>query len=158
MKKTVFTGAATALVTPMINGGVDYDKFALLVEDQIAKNIDALVVCGTTGESSTLTDEEHRELIKFCVEKTAGRVPVIAGTGGNNTVSAAEMSLFAKKAGADGILSVAPYYNKGTKSGITEHYRTIAEKCRIPVMVYNVPSRTGVSLTPEMYGELSEIP
>ncbi len=154
----LFKGAATALITPFCNNRIDYTSLGRIIEFQISEGINALVVCGTTGEVSTLTPEERKKLIEFTVEKCAGRVPVIAGTGGNNTVSAAEMSLFAKKAGADGILSVAPYYNKGTKSGITEHYRTIAEKCRIPVMVYNVPSRTGVSLTPEMYGELSEIP
>lgn len=158
MNQPLYTGAATALITPFCNNRIDYKSLGEIIEFQLAEGINALVVCGTTGEVSTLTVEERKNLIEYTVEKCAGRVPVIAGTGGNNTESAAEMSLFAGKAGADGILSVAPYYNKGTKSGIVEHYRIIAEKCCLPVMVYNVPSRTGVSLTPEIYARLSEIP
>lgn len=156
--RPLFTGSATALVTPFSNNGVDYAALSSIIEFQIEEGTDALVICGTTGEVSTLSNEERRSLIEFTVNKCAGRVPVIAGTGGNNTETAAEMSVFAKKAGVDGILSVAPYYNKGTKKGIVEHYKRIAEKCELPITVYNVPSRTGVSLTPEMYRELSEIP
>ena len=154
----LFKGAATALITPFSNNKIDYTSLGGIIDFQISEGINALVVCGTTGEVSTLTVEERKKLIEFTVEKCAGRIPVIAGTGGNNTEAAAEMSCFAKKAGADGILSVAPYYNKGTKNGILEHYRIIAEKCRIPVTVYNVPSRTGVNITPEMYAALSNIP
>ena len=156
--KPLFEGVATALVTPFCNNEIDYTAMGEMIEYQISGGADAIVVCGTTGEVSTLSVDERKKLILFTVEKCNGRIPVIAGTGGNNTYAAAEMSLFAKEAGADGILSVAPYYNKGTKNGIIRHYREIAEKCRIPVMVYNVPSRTGVNLTPEIYAELSEIP
>ncbi len=156
--KTMFKGVATALITPFCNGEPDYISLGRIIDFQISEGTNAIVVCGTTGEVSTLSTDEKEKLIEFTVDKCAGRIPVIAGTGGNNTKVAAEMSLFAKKAGADGILSVAPYYNKGTKSGILNHYKTIAEACELPVMVYNVPSRTGVNLTPELYRELSEIP
>ncbi|MBR3996529.1 MAG: 4-hydroxy-tetrahydrodipicolinate synthase, partial [Clostridia bacterium] len=154
----LFEGSATALITPFLNNTIDYSSMADIIDFQIESGTDALVVCGTTGEVSTLSKEERERLIEFTIERSAGRVPVIAGTGGNNTDVAGEMSLFAKKAGADGILSVAPYYNKGTKEGIIRHYRYIAEKSELPVIVYNVPSRTGVSLTPQMYLELSHIP
>ncbi len=156
--KPLFQGSATALVTPFSNNSIDYNALSSIIDFQIEEGTDALVICGTTGEVSTLSEKERKNLIEFTVNKCSGRVPVIAGTGGNNTETAAEMSLFSKKAGADGILSVAPYYNKGTRQGILEHYKRIAEKCCLPIMVYNVPSRTGVSLTPEMYRELSEIP
>lgn len=156
--KRLFEGSATALITPFCNNSVDYVAMGNIIDFQIEEGTDALVVCGTTGEVSTLSKKEREELILFTVERCAGRIPVIAGTGGNNTEAAAEMSLFAKKAGADGILSVAPYYNKGTKNGIISHYRTIAERCMLPITVYNVPSRTGVNLTPEIYRKLSEIP
>lgn len=156
--KTMFKGVATALITPFCNGEPDYISLGGIIDFQISEGTNAIVVCGTTGEVSTLSTNEKEKLIEFTVDRCAGRIPVIAGTGGNNTKTAAEMSLFAKKAGADGILSVAPYYNKGTKSGILNHYKTIAEACELPVMVYNVPSRTGVNLTPELYRELSEIP
>lgn len=156
--KNIFQGAATALVTPFCGGKIDYSALERIIDFQIQDKISAIVVCGTTGEVSTLSTDERKSLIEFTVERCAGRVPVIAGTGGNNTASSAEMSYFAKKAGADAILSVAPYYNKGTKKGITEHYKAIAEKCELPVIVYNVPSRTGVNITPEIYLELSKIP
>lgn len=155
--KRIFEGAATALVTPFDNGKIDYNAFEKIIEFQINRGISALVVCGTTGEVSTLTVEEKRKLISFTVEKVAGRVPVIAGTGGNNTQVACEMSDFARRVGADAILSVAPYYNKGTRSGIIEHYRRIANTCELPVIIYNVPSRTGVNLTPDIYRELSGV-
>ncbi len=154
--KNIFCGAATALITPFCGERIDYCALSHIIDFQIEEGISALVVCGTTGEVSTLSMEERKRMIEFTVEKCAGRVPVIAGTGGNNTEAAAEMSLFAKKAGADAILSVAPYYNKGTKKGIVRHYKTIAEKCGLPIIVYNVPSRTGVNITPEIYRELSE--
>lgn len=154
MKNTVFTGAATALITPMKNGGVDYEKFAQLVEFQIQNKIDALVVCGTTGESSTLTDEEHRELIRFCVEKTAGRVPVIAGTGSNDTDYAIDLSKFACEVGADAVLQVTPYYNKTTQKGLVKHFFAIADAIKKPIILYNVPSRTGMNIAPATYAEL----
>lgn len=156
--KELFCGAATALITPFCGNGIDYEAMEKIINFQIEEGINALVVCGTTGEVSTLAKEEKTKLIEFTVNKCAGRVPVIAGTGGNNTEAALEMSFFAKKAGADGILSVAPYYNKGTEKGITEHYKRIAEKCELPTIIYNVPTRTGVSLTPKLYKELSKIP
>ncbi len=156
--ETLFKGVATALITPFCNNEVDYTSLGKIIDFQIEEGTDALVVCGTTGEVSTLSKKERETLIEFTVDYCAGKIPVIAGTGGNNTDTAAEISLFAKKVGADGILSVAPYYNKGTKSGIIEHYKRIAEKCTLPITVYNVPSRTGVNLTPEMYCKLSEIP
>ncbi len=154
--KRIFEGAATALITPFCDGKIDYKAFEKITELQISRGISALVVCGTTGEVSTLTVEEKQKLIAFAVEKVAGRVPVIAGTGGNNTQSACEMSDFARRAGVDAILSVAPYYNKGTRNGIIEHYRRIADTCELPVIIYNVPSRTGVNLTPDIYRELAE--
>ncbi len=154
MKRTVFTGAATALITPMKNGGIDYEKFSEVVEFQIAHKIDALVVCGTTGESSTLTDAEHRDLIKFCVEKVAGRVPVIAGTGSNDTDYAIDLSKFACEVGADALLQVTPYYNKTTQRGLIKHFFAVADAVNKPIILYNVPSRTGVNIKPETYAEL----
>lgn len=154
MKRTVFTGAATALITPMKNGGIDYEKFSEVVEFQIAHKIDALVVCGTTGESSTLTDAEHRDLIKFCVKKVAGRVPVIAGTGSNDTDYAIDLSKFACEVGVDALLQVTPYYNKTTQRGLIKHFFAVADAVNKPIILYNVPSRTGVNIKPETYAEL----
>lgn len=154
MSRTVFTGAATAIITPMISGGVDYEKFAQIVEFQIKNKIDAIVVCGTTGESSTLTDEEHRELIRFCVEKVAGRVPVIAGTGSNDTDYAIDLSKFACDAGADAVLQVTPYYNKTTQKGLVKHFFAVADAINKPIILYNVPSRTGMTIKPATYAEL----
>ena len=154
MKRTVFTGAATALITPMKNGGIDYEKFSEVVEFQIAHKIDALVVCGTTGESSTLTDAEHRDLIKFCVEKVAGRVPVIAGTGSNDTDYAIDLSKFACEVGVDALLQVTPYYNKTTQRVLIKHFFAVADAVNKPIILYNVPSRTGVNIKPETYAEL----
>ena len=156
MKKTVFTGAATAIITPMKNGGIDYEKFAELVEFQINNKIDALVVCGTTGESSTLTDEEHKDLIKFCVEKTNGRVPVIAGTGSNDTAYSVELSKFACDVGADAVLQVTPYYNKTTQKGLIKHFLAVADSINKPIILYNVPSRTGMTIQPDTYAELAK--
>lgn len=152
--KNIFSGSATALITPFSNGDVDYEAMGRIIDFQISEGTSALVVCGTTGEVSTLSAKERCGLIRYTVEKCAGRVPVIAGTGGNNTENACRMSEFAAKVGADAILSVAPYYNKGTRGGIVEHYKRIKDACSLPVIAYNVPSRTGVSLKPEDYDRL----
>lgn len=146
----VFTGAGVAIVTPFKeNGEVDYERFAGLIEDQIAGGTDAIIVCGTTGESSTLTHEEHLDVIKYCVEKVAGRIPVVAGTGSNCTETAVYLSTEAEKFGVDGLLLVAPYYNKATQNGLYRHYKTIADSVKIPCILYNVPSRTGCNIAPE---------
>ena len=138
----------------MKNGGVDYEKFSEVLEFQISNKIDAVVVCGTTGESSTLTDEEHRDLIKYCVEKVAGRVPVIAGTGSNDTDYAVDLSKFACEVGVDALLQVTPYYNKTTQRGLIKHFFAVADAVNKPIILYNVPSRTGVNIKPETYAEL----
>lgn len=146
----VFTGAGVAIVTPFkANGEVNYEKFAQLIEDQIAGGTDAIIVCGTTGESSTLTHEEHLDVIKYCVEKVAGRIPVVAGTGSNCTETAVYLSTEAEKFGVDALLLVTPYYNKATQNGLYKHYKTIAESVKIPCILYNVPSRTGCNIAPE---------
>lgn len=146
----IFKGAGVAIVTPMKeNGEINYDVFESLIRDQIAKGTDAIVAVGTSGEAPTLDDEEHIEAIRFAVECAEKKVPVIAGTGSNNTAHAVMMSKEAEKAGADGLLLVAPYYNKATQKGLIEHYRTIAESVRIPSIMYNVPSRTGSNILPE---------
>lgn len=157
MNKTIFTGAAVAIVTPMHkDGSVNYDKLEELIEEQISGSTDAIVICGTTGEASTLTDDEHLDCIKFAVEKTAGRVPVIAGTGSNDTAYAIEMSKDAEKAGADALLLVTPYYNKTSQRGLTAHFTAIADAVSIPIILYNVPSRTGCKIELSTYKELSE--
>lgn len=146
----IFTGAGVAIVTPMkANGEVNYEAFARNIEYQIAKNTDAIIVCGTTGESSTLSHEEHLECIRFCTEKVAGRIPVVAGTGSNCTETAIYLSQNAEKYGVDGVLLVTPYYNKATQNGLYNHFKAIAESISIPVILYNVPSRTGCNLLPE---------
>ena len=146
----IFTGAGTAIATPFYdNGEVNYDSFANLIEFQIENNIDAIIVCGTTGEASTLTHEEHLAVIKFCVEKVAGRVPVIAGTGSNCTETAIYLSQEAEKYGVDGLLVVTPYYNKATQKGLYEHFKMIADSVKVPIILYNIPGRTGVSMKPE---------
>ena len=146
----VFTGAGVAIVTPFkANGEVNYEKFAELIEFQIAEGTDAIIVCGTTGESSTLTHEEHLDVIKYCVEKVAGRIPVVAGTGSNCTETAVYLSTEAEKYGADALLLVSPYYNKATQNGLYQHYKTIADSVKIPCILYNVPSRTGCNIAPE---------
>lgn len=157
-KKTIFKGIATALVTPMTEQGIDYENFAKLVEFQINSGIDALVVCGTTGEASTLTDEEHRDAIAFVVKQTAGRVPVIAGTGSNDTAYAIELSTHAKEAGADALLLVTPYYNKATQKGLVRMFTEITDAVDLPAILYNVPSRTGCNMLPKTYRELAENP
>ena len=156
-KDIIFKGAATALVTPFDeNGAVDYKAFAKLIDFQIAGGIDALVICGTTGEGSTLTDEEHRECIRFSVEHIAGRVPVIAGTGSNDTDYANSLSKYACDVGADALLLVTPYYNKATPKGLIKSFLDTAEKTDKPIILYNVPSRTGVNITMPVYRELAK--
>lgn len=157
MKQTIFKGAGVALVTPMKEDhSIDYDVFAALIEDQIAKKTDALIIAGTTGESSTLSDEEHIEVIRFAKEKAAGRVPVIAGTGSNDTSYAIWLSQEAEKAGADGLLVVTPYYNKASQKGLFAHFKAIAKATKLPIILYNVPSRTGCNLTPETVAKLAD--
>jgi len=146
----VFTGAGVAIVTPFKeNGEVDYEKFAELIEFQIAGGTDAIIVCGTTGESSTLTHEEHLDVIRYCIRQVAGRIPVVAGTGSNCTETAIYLSTEAEKAGADALLLVTPYYNKATQKGLYMHYKAVAKSVKIPCILYNVPSRTGCNIAPE---------
>ncbi len=158
MKKPVFEGVATALITPLTPDGIDYTAFERLINWQIDEGVNALVVCGTTGESSTLTDEEHRKAIEFAVKCAGGRVPVIAGTGSNDTAYALELTKFSCKAGVDGVLAVTPYYNKATQKGLIKMYSAIADKATVPVILYNVPSRTGVNILPETVSELAKHP
>lgn len=156
MKKTIFEGAATALITPFdSHGNVDYGKFAELVEFQINGGIDALVVCGTTGEASTLTDDEHKDCISFVVKQANGRVPVIAGAGSNDTAYAISLTKHACDAGADALLVVTPYYNKATQNGLIRMYNEIADASEKPIILYNVPSRTGVGFESSTYLALS---
>ena len=156
MKKTIFKGIATALVTPFNEKGVDYERFARLIDWQIEEGINALVIAGTTGEASTLTDDEHRDLIKFAVKEAAGRVPVIAGTGSNDTAYALDLVKCANEAHADGILVVTPYYNKCTQKGLIRMFTEIANASDSPVILYNVPSRTGVNIEPATYKALAD--
>ena len=159
MKKSVFTGVATALITPFDKQGkIDYGKFAELVEFQIREGINALVVAGTTGEASTFGDDEHRDAISFVVKQTNGRVPVIAGAGSNDTIYAKGLVEHACAAGADAVLLVTPYYNKATQRGLINMYTELADASEKPVILYNVPSRTGVNIEPETYLALSEHP
>lgn len=156
MKNTVFTGAATAIVTPLTEKGIDYDRFGRLIDWQIDAGINAIVAVGTTGEGSTLTDEEHREAIRFCVERVAGRVPVIAGTGSNDVAYAIDLTRFACEAGADAMLLVTPYYNKATQKGLITSFTAIADASTKPCILYNVPSRTGCNLLPETLSVLAD--
>ena len=158
MKNTVFTGAATAIVTPLTENGIDYERFAALIEWQIAQGIDAIVAVGTTGEGSTLTDEEHRAAIKFCVEQVKGRVPVIAGTGSNDIAYAISLTKYACEVGADAMLLVTPYYNKATQQGLIASFTAIADASTKPCILYNVPSRTGCNLLPATCAVLAEHP
>lgn len=158
MKAPVFEGVATALITPLNENGIDYNAFARLIDWQINEGVNALVVCGTTGESSTLTDEEHKNAIEFAVKEVGGRVPVIAGTGSNDTAYALELTDFSCKAGADGVLVVTPYYNKATQNGLFKMFTEIADRAAAPVILYNVPSRTGVNIAPETVARLSKHP
>lgn len=153
----IFTGAGVAIVTPMKpNGEVNFEAFAKNIEYQIANNTDAIIVCGTTGEASTLSHEEHLECIRFCVKQVAGRIPVIAGTGSNCTETAVYLSQEAQKAGVDGLLLVTPYYNKATQKGLKEHFTIIANSVEVPIILYNIPGRTGVNMTPETIVSLCE--
>lgn len=158
MENLVFTGAATALITPMTEQGVDFQKLEELVEWQIEEGIDALVAAGTTGEGSTLTDEEHKEVISCIVETAAKRVPVIAGTGSNDTAYAADLTKYACDAGADAMLLVTPYYNKATQNGLIKSFEYLADISTKPCILYNVPSRTGCNLMPETCAKLAEHP
>ena len=158
MKNTVFRGAATAIVTPLTKDGIDYEQFGRLIDWQIAEGIDAIVTVGTTGEGSTLTDEEHKEAIRFTVEKVAGRVPVIAGTGSNDTAYAIDLTRYACQVGADAMLLVTPYYNKATQRGMIESFRAVADASDKPCILYNVPGRTGCNLLPASVAELAKHP
>jgi 4-hydroxy-tetrahydrodipicolinate synthase len=158
MKNTIFKGAATAIVTPLCENGIDFESFAKLIDWQIEEGIDAIVVCGTTGEGSTLTDQEHRDAIAFAVKQVAGRVPVIAGTGSNDTAYAIELTKFSCEVGADAMLLVTPYYNKATQKGLIESFRAIADASTKPCILYNVPSRTGCNLLPESVLALADHP
>lgn len=156
LKNTIFTGAATAIITPFKNGSVDYASFKGIIEQQIAGSIDAIVVAGTTGEAATLTHEEHMECMKFVVDTVAGRVPVIAGTGSNDTAYAIELSQYACEIGADALLLVTPYYNKATAKGLTKSFLATAEATNKPIILYNVPSRTGCNIPLSVYKELAK--
>ena len=157
MKKRIFTGAATAIITPMnADGSINYEKFGEIIEDQVKNEIDAIVVCGTTGESATMTDQEHIDCIEFAVKKVNGRVPVIAGAGSNDTYYATELSKEAKNLGADALLHVTPYYNKASQRGLIKHFTTVADATDLPVILYNVPSRTGVNIQVPTYKVLAE--
>ena len=160
MKKPIFTGAAVAIVTPFLpkDGGVNFEKLGELIDEQIARKTDAIVICGTTGESPVLDDEEHRKCIEFAVKHTAGRVPVIAGTGSNDTAYGLHLTKHAEEAGVDGVLMVTPYYNKTTQKGLIEHYLYIADRTNVPTIVYNVPGRTGMTIQPETYYAMSKHP
>lgn len=156
-KKTVFTGAGVALITPFNENGIDYEAFRAILEEQIANKTDAIIVCGTTGEASTMPDEEHKAAIRFAVESVAGRVPVIAGTGSNDTKHGIELSREVEKIGADALLLVTPYYNKTSQKGLYEHYKAIAEAVSIPIILYNVPSRTGLNIGIDTLKKLAKI-
>lgn len=157
MKKVIFKGCGTAIITPFTEDGVNFEEFRKMIEFQISEGVDSIIVCGTTGESSTMTTEEKKETIKFAIDVAAKRIPIIAGTGGNCTKSAIEMSKYAESVGADAVLVVTPYYNKTTQAGLIAHYKAIAEAISIPVVLYNVPSRTGLNITPATCLELSKI-
>lgn len=157
--KTIFTGVGTAIATPMnANGSINYEEFGRLVDYQLDNSADAIIVCGTTGESSTMTDEEHIEVIRSCIKRVNGRIPVIAGTGSNDTAYAIELSKEAEASGADALLLVTPYYNKTSQQGLVKHFTAIADSVNIPIVLYNVPSRTGMSISPAAYMELAKHP
>ena len=159
MKKTIFTGVGTAIVTPMnADGSINFPEFGKLIDYNIEHGVDAIIVCGTTGEAATMTHEEHIETIRYCVERVNKRVPVIAGTGSNDTAYAIELSKEAEKLGADALLSVTPYYNKASQRGLVKHFTAIADAVNIPIVLYNVPSRTGVNISIDAYKELAKHP
>lgn len=156
MKNTVFTGAGVAIVTPMnADSSINYDEFGRVIDFQIDNGTDAIIVCGTTGESATMTDEEHVECIRYCVDRVNRRVPVIAGTGSNDTKYAVDLSVEAEKLGADALLVVTPYYNKTSQRGLIAHFTAIADSVNIPIILYNVPSRTGVNIALDTYDVLA---
>lgn len=159
MKKTIFEGVATALYTPFnpINKSVDYGAFSRLINRQLSANVNALVVLGTTGEAATITEEERREIIKFCVKEVNGRIPLIVGSGSNCTATAVKFSREAEESGADGLLVVTPYYNKCNDDGLYAHYSAVAKSTSLPIIVYNVPTRTGFNVKPIVYRKLAEI-
>lgn len=154
----IFSGVGTAIITPFKNGEIDYESYGRIVEFQIAGGVDSIVVCGTTGEAATLTDEEHRDIIAYTVKKVNGRVPVIAGTGSNDFAYAVDLSRHACEVGADALLHVTPYYNKTSQKGIVEYFSRIADACDKPIILYNVPSRTGVNISIDAYKELAKHP
>lgn len=154
---SIFKGSGVAVVTPFNETGVDFDKLKELLEWHIASKTDAIIICGTTGEASTMTEKEKKDTIKFTVDIVNKRIPVIAGTGSNNTMASVEMSKFAESVGVDGLLIINPYYNKTSAKGLIAHFKTIAEAVKTPIVVYNVPSRTGMNITPKMLWELSKI-
>lgn len=159
MKKPVFTGAAVAIITPMnADGTVNFEEFGRIIEDQIAGHTDAIVVCGTTGESATMPDAEHLSVIDYCVKKVNHRIPVIAGTGSNDTAHGIRLTQSAEKLGVDAVLLVTPYYNKTSQQGLIQHFTALANSTSLPCILYNVPSRTGVNILPETAYELSNIP
>lgn len=157
MKKVIFKGCGTAIITPFTENGVNLEEFRKLIEFQIKEGADSIIVCGTTGESSTMTTEEKKETIKFAIDVANKRVPIIAGTGGNCTKAAIEMSKYAEEVGASAVLIVTPYYNKTTQAGLISHYKAIAEAINIPIILYNVPSRTGLNIAPTTCSELSKV-
>ncbi len=158
MKKIIFKGCGTAIVTPFNEKGVDFDEFRKLIEFQIANKADSIIICGTTGESSTMTVDERKQTIEFAVKTVNKRIPVIAGTGGNCTSQVIEFTKFAESIGVDGALIVTPYYNKTTQDGLIAHYTAIAKETKLPIILYSVPSRTGVNITPTTCKKLSEVP
>lgn len=158
MKKPIFRGAGVAIITPFTDTGINYPELGRIIEDQIAGGTDAIVIAGTSGESATMTVDEHKEVIEFAVNQVKGRIPVVAGTGSNETRTAIELSQYAEKAGADAVLVVTPYYNKCTQKGLIQHYTAIADAIHIPIILYDVPSRTGVDIKTETYVALSKHP
>ena len=158
MKKEIFRGAGVAIITPFTEDGINFPVLGQIIEDQIAHGTDAIVITGTTGESATMTDEEHKAAIKFAVDQVKGRIPVIAGTGSNETAYAIQLSQYAEEVGADALLLVTPYYNKCTQKGLIRHFTAVADSVHIPIVLYNVPSRTGVAIQPKTYAELAKHP
>lgn len=157
MKKIIFKGCGTAISTPFTDDGINFEEFGKLIEFQISEGVDSIIVCGTTGESATMTDDERKATIKYAIEKVNKRIPVIVGTGCNNTYQSIQMTKYAQSVGADGVLIVTPYYNKTTQNGLIAHYKAIASETNLPIILYNVPSRTGVNILPETCLELSKI-
>lgn len=157
MKKNIFKGCGTAIITPFTEDGVNFEEFGRLIENQIQNKVDSIIVCGTTGESATMTDEERKKVMKYAIDIAKKRVPIILGTGSNCTKNAIELTKYADQIGADGVLVVTPYYNKTTQEGLIAHYKAIANSTKLPIILYNVPSRTGVNINPKTCFELSKI-